>query len=166
MGVCVCVCVCDDNFCWWEGGWWEGDLTSCLQSVQGQAWHTSHGALSPPLLCLPGQPPGSTREKFPASQKSGPDHNWEGKAAGGHEISAGDHITGWSVGVRCGARRWLRDDVGEPGCPSPHEESVPQGGHRAPGLHLCSCTTPARGKPRDSMHIFGRGWVFRRSMER
>lgn len=114
--------------------------------------------LSPlPLLCLPGQCPGSTREKFPASQKSGPDHNWERKLAGGHEISAGDHITGWSVGVRCGARRWLRDDVREPGCPSPHKESVPQGGHRAQGLHLCSCATPARGKPRDSMHILG-GW--------
>lgn len=117
--------------------------------------HIRWGSL--PFLCCACQDSARAQpeKSFQPPRRVAQNHNWERKLAGGHEISAGDHITGWSVGVRCGARRWLRDDVGEPGCPSPHVESVPQGGHRAQGLHLCSCTTPARGSPETACAFLG-----------
>ena len=158
------VCVCDDNLYWGEGA--GGRMTRHHSCKVSRARLGTHQMGSLPSSAVPArQRLGSTREKLPASQKSGPDHNWECKLAGGHEISAGDHITGWSVGVRCGARRWLRGDVGEPGFLSPHMESVPRAGT---GLRDC-ISAPARplrrGSP-ETARAFLRGWVFGRSMER
>ena len=164
--MCVCVCVCVyDNLYWGKGA--GGRMTrhhSCKVSRARPGTHQM--GLSPlPLLCLPDSAWAQPEKSCQPPRKAAQNHHWERKLAGGHEISAGDHITGWSVGVRCRARHWLRGDVGEPGFPFPHVASVPQGRRRAQGLHLCSCMTPAWGKP-ETACTFGGGRVFGRSMER